>query len=189
MTWFLVFVADLWRQRWRFGLPIILGALAAVIYTLNTAPIYEAKSLLQVQSDQARAPLLRSLTAPGQENALKQFLTNQQLLADTSKDMRRAIDASHVGLKVVNDHLISISYRSKQREGLEQATDTLSYNFILAVLAPERMRIEQLILQNQHELQELAGRLATSDGRDATAREQLLARQGKVQTDTAKRPT
>ncbi|RYG60026.1 MAG: hypothetical protein EON60_08560 [Alphaproteobacteria bacterium] len=184
MTWFLSLIADMWRLRWRFGLPLVIGAIAAVVYTLSVPPTYEAKALLQVQSEAARAPLLRTISAPGQETALRQFLKNPQLLADTGKDLRRPLDGAHVGLDVVNDHLISISYRSTQRDGLEQTTDALAYNFIQALLAPERMRIEQLILQNQQELQEIAGRLATTDGKDAAVREQILGRQTKVQTDT-----
>src|SRR5690606_7562562 len=122
--------------------------------------------------------------APGQETALRQFATNAQLLADTAKDLRRPLDAAAIDLNVVNDNLISITYRSTERDGLEQVTDALAYNFIQALLAPERMRIEQLVLQNQQELQDIAGRLATTDGKDAALREQMLARQAKVQTDT-----
>lgn len=184
MNWFLVMIADMWRLRWRFGLPVVVGAAAAVAYTLTVPPTFEAKALLQVQSEQARAPMLRKIDAPGQETALRQFVTNAQLLADTGKDLRRPLDAADVNLNVVNDRLISLSYRSTERDGLEQATDALAYNFIQSLLAPERMRIEQLILQNQQELQEIAGRLATTDGKDAALRDQMLARQGKVQTDT-----
>ncbi len=184
MTWCLALIADMWRLRWRFGLPIMVGALGAVVYTLSVPPTYVAEAKLQVQSEQARSPMLRKIDAPGQQTVLRQFASNPQLLADTGKDLHRPIDAGSIGLKVLNEHLISLSYSSTQRDGLEQVTDSLAYNFIQSLLAPERMRIEQLILQNQQELQEIAGRLATTDGKDAIIREQMVARQDKVQTDT-----
>lgn len=183
MTWILVILAEIWRKRWTYGLPAIVGAVAAVAYTLMVAPTYEARALLQVQSDQARAPMLRQLDAPGQEAALRQFLTNPQLLSDTGHDAKRVMDADDVTLTVLNNHLMAVGYRSTEREGLEQTVDGLSYNFIQALLAPERMRIEQLIIQNQQELKELDGRLATTDGKEAASRGELLARQNKLQTD------
>lgn len=178
-----VFLAEMWRLRWRFGFPALLGMAVAVIYTLTVPPVFEARALLQVQSDQARAPLLRNLDANGQSNALRQFLTDDQLLADTGHDAGQVLDARNVTLNVLNDHLMAVGYRSQQREGLEQLVDGLAYNFIQALLAPERMRIEQLILQSQQELKELEGRLATSDGNDSATRGELVARQAKIQTD------
>lgn len=185
MAWSLVFLAEMWRLRWRFGMPILVGMLLAIAYTLIVPPVFEARALLQVQSDQARAPLLHKLDAPGQDAALRQFLTDPQLLADTGHDAGRVLDANDVTLDVVNDHLMSVGYRSSNQQGLEQVVDGLAYNFIQALLAPERMRIEQLILQNQQELKELNGRLATSDGKDTATRGELEARQTKLQTDMA----
>lgn len=189
MTPVLVFLAEMWRLRWRFGLPALLGMLVAAAYTIMVPPTYEAKALLQVQSDQARAPLLRNLAANGQANALRQFLVNDQLLADTGHDAGRVIDPRHVTLTVLNDHLMAVGYRSKQVEGLEQLVDGLAYNFIQALLAPERMRIEQLILQSQQELKEIDGRLATTDGIDNATRGELLARQTKLQGDVVQMQT
>ena len=183
MTWSLVILAEMWRLRWRFGMPILIGMMLAVAYTLVIPPIYEARALLQVQSEQARAPLLKQLAAPGQEAALKQFLIDPQLLADTGHDAKRALDPRQVTLTVVNDHLMSVGYRSAHRVGLEPLVDGLAYNFIQALLAPERMRIEQLIIQNKQELKEISGRLVTSDGADDVTRSELQARQAKLQSD------
>lgn len=184
MAWSLIFLAEMWRLRWRYGVPVAVGVLVAIVYTASVPQVFEARALLQVQSDQARAPLLKQLDAPGQENAIRQFLVDPQLLADTGHDAGRTLNARNVTLDVLNDHLMAVGYRSAQRQGLEQLVDGLSYNFIQALLAPERMRIEQLMIQNQQELKELSGRLATSDGNDASTRSELLARQARLQSDT-----
>lgn len=183
MTWFLVILAEMWRLRWRFGLPVLMGLVLASVYTLAVPTVYEARALLQVQSEQARAPLLKQLSAPGQEAALKQVLTGEQLLADTGHDAKRVLETQNVTLDVLNDHLMAVGYRSEMRVGLEQLVDGLAYNFIQALLAPERMRIEQLVLQTKQELKELSGRLATTDGTDEATRGELLARQTKLQND------
>jgi Mrp family chromosome partitioning ATPase len=189
MTWVLVILAEIWRKRWTYGLPALVGAVVAAGYTQMVPPTFEARALLQVQSDQARAPMLRQLDAPGQEAALRQFLTNSQLLADTGRDIKRSLSGDSVTLSVLNNHLMAVGYRSTEREGLEQAVDGLAYNFIQALLAPERVRIEQLIIQSQQELKELDGRLATTDGKEAASRGELLARQSKLQTDIVQMQT
>ena len=184
MAWSLIVLADLWRLRFRVGLPLLALALVAGVYSLSVPPTFEARALLQVQAEQAKSPLLRDISAPGQAAALRQILTNPQLLADTGTDAGRTLAAQRIRLRVINPHLMAVTYRSQNPEGLEQATDALAYNFIQALLAPERMRLEQMVLQNQQELKEIVGRLATSDGQQEATRLELEARMEKLQSDT-----
>lgn len=184
MNFILVTLAEIWRVRVKIGVPVVVFALLAAIYSLQVPPTFEATALLQVQSDQAKSPLLQNISAPGQGEALRQILVNPQLLADTGTDAQRKLQADKVSLRVINNNLMTISYRSHAPEGLEQMTDALAYNFIQALLAPERMRLEQMILQNQQELKEIVGRLATSDGADEATRLELNARSEKLQGDT-----
>ncbi|PZP38856.1 MAG: hypothetical protein DI585_06105 [Pseudomonas fluorescens] len=183
MAWSLVFLAEMWRVRWRFGLPMAIGALTAAAYTGIVPPTYEARALLQVQSENARAPLLRNIDATGQSQALFQVLTEPQLLADTGTDAKRVLERDDVTLRVINNQLMAVGYKSHNPNGLEDVVNGLAFNFIQALLAPERMRIEQLISQGQQEMKELSGRLATSDGADAITRNELEARQAKLQAD------
>ncbi len=184
MAWGLIFLADVWRLRFRVGLPLVALALLAAVYSLSVPPTFEARALLQVQAEQAKSPLLRDITAPGQAAALRQILTNPQLLADTGTDAGRALAAQRIGLQVINPHLLAVSYRSPNPTGLEQATDALAYNFIQALLAPERTRLEQLVLQHQQELKDVVGRLATTDGLEDSTHLELQARLEKLQADT-----
>lgn len=184
MDWGLVSIAEMWRKRWSMGLPVGLGMLLALLYTAFVPPLYEARATLQVQADAARAPILRHLDAPGQLATLRQIITNPDLLGDTGHDAGRVLKPRFVTLDIINNHLIGVGYRSPQPEGLEQLVDGLAFNFIQALLAPERLRIEQLLTQNEQELREIAGRLRTSDGMDGPTRTDLVARQDKLQTES-----
>lgn len=184
MSWSLIGLAEMWRMRWSIGFPLLLAVVFAGAYTLRVPEPYEARALLQIQSDATRSPMLRDISAPGHADALRGVLTNPDLLADTGKDAGQVLYPSHTTLRVLNDHMLEIGYRSDNPQGLEKLNDLLSYNFIQGLLAPERMRIEQTITQNKQELEEISGRLATSDGKDSVLRSQLTARQGKLESDT-----
>lgn len=183
MAWGLVILAEIWRLRWRVGLPVLVGIGVGIFYTLTVPQTYEARALLQVQTEQARAPMLKDMAAPGQRAALLQILTQPDLLHDTGMDTNRKLAARHVRLEVINSHMLAVGYRDTNPAGLERTVDTLAYNFIQALLAPERLRIEQILTQNRQELQEVDGRLATSDGKDTTLHGQLQARKAKLQAD------
>jgi Mrp family chromosome partitioning ATPase len=183
MAWGLILLAEIWRLRWRVGLPMLVGMALTGFYTLTVPQTFEARALLQVQTEQARAPLLKDMAAPGERAALMQIVTDADLLHDTGTDSGRKLVARRVTLDIVNSHMIAIGYRDTNPRGLEQVVDTLAYNFIQALLAPERLRIEQILTQNRQELAEVNGRLATSDGKDSTLNGQLTARQAKLQGD------
>ncbi|MBI1308251.1 MAG: hypothetical protein GC129_00135 [Proteobacteria bacterium] len=145
MTWFLIALAEVWRWRWKVGLPVLLGAVWGAAQVLVYPEVYQARALLQLQSEQAREPLLQKITARGHKEALYQKLTAPDVLADSGREAGMPLRAENVDLVVFNDHFMGISYKSTKREGLEQAVDSLGFNFIQQVLAPERSRIEQML--------------------------------------------
>lgn len=162
MDWSLVALAEMWRWRWRLGLPAVIGALLGGGYTLVCPPMYEAFAKLQLQSEQAREPLLQKITAAGHGDALYQKLIAPDVLGDTGRELGVTVTPAHVRLTVLNDHLLEIRYSSPDRANLEHLTDSLAYNFIQQVLAPERARIEQLLSESQQNLSEVVRQQAVS---------------------------
>lgn len=155
MDWFLVALAETWRWRKPLGAPALFGAALGVLYTLLCPPMYEARALLQLQSEQAREPLLQKITAAGHREALTQKLLAPDVLADVAREQGVDIDPSRIELSVFNDHFMGIGYASHDRANLEHITDSLAFNFIQQVLAPERARIEQLLSESQQNLKEV----------------------------------
>lgn len=184
MNFLLLTLAEIWRVRIKVGVPVLVLVLLAGAYSLVVPPTFEATAMLQVQSSQAKSPLLQNIRAPGQGEALRQVLVNPQLLADTGADAGRQLNPADVSLRVINENLMTVGYRSTHPQGLDRLTEALAFNFIQALLAPERMRLEQVIFQNQQELKEIVGRLATTDGADEATRLELTARSQKLQADT-----
>lgn len=164
MAWFLVALAEIWRWRLKLVLPLIFGALLAMGQVLLTPQHYEARVLLQLQSEQAKAPLLQKITAGGHREALYAMLTKPELLADAGHELGAKIEPRQVSLKIFNDHFMGIGLRSHERQGLEQLLDAVAFNFIQEVLAPERSRIEQLLAQSQQELRATVEQAAAPAG-------------------------
>ena len=81
MNWMLVALAEMWRWRWKMGLPLVLGLAWGAVHVLVLKEPFEARVLLQLQSEQAREPLLQKITARGHKEALYQKLTNPEVLA------------------------------------------------------------------------------------------------------------
>lgn len=148
----LVSLAEIWRWRWKVGFPVLLGMAWGVSQVIGNAPLFEARTLLQLQSEQAREPLLQKITARGHEAALYQKLTHPEVLADSGQEAGVEIKPGQVKLTIFNDHFLGVSYKSEKREGIEQVTDSLAFNFIQQVLAPERARVEQMLQDAKQDL-------------------------------------
>lgn len=161
MKWFLVALAEIWRWRWKMGLPIVLGLVWGAMHVLVFKEPFEARVLLQLQSEQAREPLLQKITAAGHKEALYQKLVNSDVLADSGRDLGVMIRPDQVKLLVFNDHFLGISYSSMQRDKIEQVADNLAFNFIQQVLAPERARIERLLADDKQQLADVLKQLST----------------------------
>jgi Mrp family chromosome partitioning ATPase len=156
MNWFLVALAEIWRWRWGVALPTVLGCAVAGWFCAITPPQFIGSVLLQLQAEQARAPLLQKISAPGHREALLNALLNPEVLSDASRDAGQPINPRNIRLAILNDNLIELSYLSSTPEGLPRKIEALGYNFIQAILAPERMRVEQLLADAQDDLSRIS---------------------------------
>lgn len=186
MDWILVSLAEIWRVRRRVGLPLLVGALLGIGYAVMVPPMFEARTLLQVKAEQAHAPMLQHISAAGHRQALFQLLTNPDLLADAAHDAKRPLSNRGVTLEILNDHLLAIGYRSPDSTNLEQVVDGIAFNFIQAVLAPERLQLEQALATTLQETKTIQTRLADQAEASEDARAPLEERLKTLHEDEMK---
>ncbi len=183
MTTFLIALAESWRWRRIVGIPALLGALLAGYLAFINPPQYTGRVLLQLQADAARAPLLQQITAPGHRQALWAALTSPDVLADSAAALGGDLQPSQVNLRILNDYLLEVGVRAPKARGLADVTETLGYNFIQALLAPERMRVEQLLAEAQGELIRLDALPAPLDETQSAQRARMLTAVAQLQGD------
>ena len=164
----------MWHMRRPVGLPVLVGALTGVWWAVVVPPVHHASITLQLAADQARAPLLRNIAAPGNAATLHEILTRPDVLADAAAEAQRPLEAGNVGLVVLNNQLLAITYRSINRQDLAVVVEALGYHFIEGLLAPERLRLDQLANQTAADLANVQVQLARP-GLPAAQREQLTA--------------
>lgn len=174
MKWFLIGLAEIWRWRWKMGVPVLLGLVWGALHVLVFQDPFEARVLLQLQSEQAREPLLQKITATGHKEALYQKLINPEVLADSGHGLGVTVRPQDVKLLIFNDHFMGISYQSMQRDKIEQVADNLAFNFIQQVLAPERARIERLLGSDKQQLVDVIEQIAElKNGNGSLPKEKL----------------
>lgn len=155
MNALLAALADAWGLRRPVGLPALAGALVAAALMALHAPQYTGRVLLQVQADVARAPLLQNIGAPGNRQALWAALTAPDVLRDSAPSANPPLTPHDIELRILNKYLLEVGVKAESPRGLEMVVENLGYNFIQALLAPERMRVEQLLSEAQNELVQL----------------------------------
>jgi Mrp family chromosome partitioning ATPase len=183
MNSFLMILAESWRHRRAVGIPALLGALLAAWLAFTNPPQYAGRVLLQLQADAARAPLLQKISAPGHRQALWQALTAPDVLADSAPGARPPLTPRNIELRILNDYLLEIGINAPKPQGLAKMVDALGTNFIQALLAPERMRVEQLLSEAQGNLVQLEAQPLPLDATQAEARNQTIAAISQYQND------
>ncbi len=183
MNTFLIGLAEGWRWRRTVGIPALVGALLAAWLCLTNPPQYAGRVLLQLQADAARAPLLQKITAPGHRQALWQALTAPDVLADSAPNARPPLMPRNIELRILNDYLLEIGINAPKPQGLAETTEALGYNFIQALLAPERMRVEQLLNEAQANLVQLEAQPLPLDATQTEIRSSVVAAIAQYQTD------
>lgn len=183
MNTLLIALAEGWRYRRSVGLPALFGALLAGWLAFTNPPQYTGRVLLQLQADAARAPLLQRISAPGHRQALWAALTAPDVLADSAPNAHPPLTPARVELRILNNYLLEIGVRAESPYGLGDMTSSLGYNFIQALLAPERMRVEQLLGEAQAELVTLDAQPLPLDATQTEARNRMLAAITQYQSD------
>jgi Mrp family chromosome partitioning ATPase len=163
-----------WQVRHTLGLPVLAGLLLGAAYgALATAP-YHASITLQLAADQARAPLLQNITAPGNSQTLNDILLRPDLISDAATEAERPIRPSAIRLEILNNRLLTIHYASPNPANLASLVEALGYHFIQELLAPERLRLDELANTTATDLANVQVQLQRP-GLPAAQREQLNA--------------
>lgn len=174
-------LAECWRYRRLLAIPTLVLLLGALGLSLSQPVVFEAHTVLQLDTTKARSPLLQDITEDGHAETLLGILTSPNLLADTARDTGMGVDPSRIGLDVVSPRLIKITYTAKRAGGVEQLLDTLAYNFIYELLAPERLRIEQRLATTNEQLTAITARIAALQVYDPSATTAPAARDMEIQ--------
>jgi Mrp family chromosome partitioning ATPase len=99
--------------------------------------------------------LLQNVSAPGNRQALWAALTAPDVLRDSAPTANPPLTPHDIELRILNNYLLEVGVKAESPNGLEMVVENLGYNFIQALLAPERMRVEQLLSEAQNELVQL----------------------------------
>ena len=160
MAKLVILFVELWRKRYHIIVPAILIPLAAVAWSMSQQQIYQARTTLKLNKEQSLSPLLQNISHSDNAAILSRLLKGKNVIEDTMKRhgliMSRADTpeaqqqmkefASRVSLAVPSDDLMVITYLGQQTSDLTDILETLSYNFIRDILAPERFQTETMLL-------------------------------------------
>ena len=159
MVQLIVFLAHLWNARYRLILPILALPAIALAWSMGNTPTYHATTTLSLERSKVHSPLLQNIASVENTEILNRFMHNPSLLEDTlletgailpnMDDMskRSAVDAmsKRISLKVVGDDRLQINYSDHNEASAIKTLEKLSMNFVDEILAPERLRIEQVL--------------------------------------------
>ena len=164
-----------WQARHNLGLPVLVGLLLGVAFGALAPAPYHASITLQLAADQARAPLLQNITAAGNSQTLKDILLRPDVLTDAATEAERPIHARNVQLDILNNRLLTIHYASPNPANLASLVEAIGYHFIQELLAPERLRLDELANATATDLANVQVQLQRP-GLPAAQREQLTAK-------------
>ena len=179
----LITLAEAWGWRRTVGIPALVGAVLAAVWLWLTPPLYSGRVMLQLQADAARAPLLQAISAPGHRQVLWAALTGPDVLRDSAPGATPPLTPNRIELRILNNYLLEVGVNATQPQGLALITENLGYNFIQAILAPERIRVEQLLNEAQSQLTELDALPQPLDATTQTQRERAVAAVAQLQSD------
>lgn len=157
MIHFLTLLLNFWRHRYHILMPSIVFSLIALFISLSQPVFFEVTTTLYLDKEKAESPLLKNITEEDHAAILERTLTGTRVLKDTLQEVGLLLEgapvateqqaltnfSSQIDLEVLNDHLIRICYKNLSVQNIETTLETLSFNFIHEILAPERFRTEQ----------------------------------------------
>lgn len=186
MIHFLIVLFNFWRHRYIILMPAIVFSLIALFISLSQPVLFKVDTTLYLAKEKAESPLLKNITEKDHVAILERTLKGERILRDTLQEVGLLIEgtpplkekeiintfASSIDLDVLNDHLIKITYANTTPQNIETTLETLSFNFIHEILAPERFRTEQQLasLADQIKYYSEKIKIAESDLQSAQAR-------------------
>lgn len=188
-----VLMVGIWNYRYQTILPLILLPLMVVGWSFAYSPMYEATTTLSIDRVKASSPVLMNVSDPSNSMILERRLKSSSVIRDTILDTGAVVGfeflsteekeavirefASRIKLHIFSDEMMRINFKAKTPEKAEQILEYLSGNFIDEILAPERVRVGDLLssLGNQVQLyseqeKRMVEKLNTIQERLSTAR-------------------
>lgn len=154
-------LVQIWNYRHQILLPIIVLPLLVLSVSFAYNPLYEATTTISVDRGKASSPVLMNVSDPSNNLILERRLQSESVIRDTilstgavvgfdllNKEDKQAVIRdfnSRVRMTVLNDDMIRINYYGETPEKAENILEVLVGNFIDEILAPERVRVGDLL--------------------------------------------
>lgn len=178
MIHFLTLLLNFWRHRYHILVPSLVFSIIALFISLSQPVLFEVTTTLYLDKEKAESPLLKNITEADHAAILERTLKGKRVLQDTLHEVglllegasvsaeNQAIEkfASQIELNVLNDHLIRVSYKNLSPQNIETTLETLSFNFIHEILAPERFRTEQQLASLADQIKYYSEKIKISEG-------------------------
>lgn len=165
-----IFLVQVWNYRYQILLPVILLPLLVLGVSLAYNPLYEATTTISVDRSKASSPVLMNISDPSNSLILERRLKSESVIRDTILSTGAVIGfdilpddekskvirdfTSRVKITVLSDDIVRINYKGSTPEKAENILEVMVGNFIDEILAPERVRVGDLLasLGNQVQL-------------------------------------
>lgn len=164
------FLVQIWNYRYQVLLPVFVLPLLVLSISLAYNPLYEATTTISVDRAKASSPVLMNISDPSNSLILERRLKSESVVRDTilstgavvgfdllsKEDKAEAIRdfTSRIRMTILNDDMVRINFKGDTPEKAENILEVMVGNFIDEILAPERVRVGDLLasLSNQVQL-------------------------------------
>jgi capsular polysaccharide biosynthesis protein len=162
----------LWAKRWHFLMPLIFVPAAVMAFFYSYQPLYTATTVVSVDADQASTSVLRHIERQESIDILNRRLMDDRLIEDTIKQSGLSLSLAtktkpqrdaflqdfkkRINLAVLNAEMVRITYKAETKEEATHTLERLAINFIDEVLAPERFKAEETLMNLGEQVQHYA---------------------------------
>ncbi|MEC8066248.1 MAG: hypothetical protein VX154_00140 [Pseudomonadota bacterium] len=190
-----IFLVQIWNYRYQVLLPIVLLPLLVLSISLAYNPLYEATTTVSVNRAKASSPVLMNISDPSNSLILERRLKSELVVRDTILDTGAVVGfdlldkeqrnkelrefTSRIRMTILSDDMVRINYKGASPEKAENVLEVLVSNFIDEVLAPERVRVGDL-------LSSLGNQVQLYSEQEKRATERLNVMQAKLSRTTGK---
>jgi capsular polysaccharide biosynthesis protein len=190
-----IFIVQIWNYRHQILLPIVVLPLLVLSISFAYNPLYEATTTISVDRGKASSPVLMNVSDPSNSLILERRLKSESVIRDTilstgavvgfdllSKEDKQGVVRdfnNRLRMTVLSDDMIRINYKGQTPEKAENVLEVLVGNFIDEILAPERVRVGDL-------LSSLGGQVQLYNEQEKQANERLNVMQSKLSKASGK---
>lgn len=170
MARLLSFMVYLWHKKIYFIVPALFLPFIGFLWNLSVLPSYKASTTLSVDQKYISSPLLKNISSPENAAALERRIKNKSLIEDVlydsgqilfdkikpspeeislrSGDFLKALD-----FEILESGHIYIAYTHLNKDMAKHTLEIITTHFIDDILAPERLRIEEKLMNLAEQVQ------------------------------------